>query len=175
MSNESEQPPVDGHLLVSECALCSVVEQAHNDPTYVCRLRTGSLFVNHDQHFPGRCLFVLNQHCEDLGELKGEQFCHYLGEMRVVAKALAGLFHPDLMNYAMLGNGVRHLHWHLIPRYEGDSNWGGPPWPHAESLLTKAEYRELARTILEHVRGLPEWQESSRESDTPNVRPMSPA
>jgi diadenosine tetraphosphate (Ap4A) HIT family hydrolase len=32
------------------------------------------------------------------------------------------------VNIESLGNVVPHLHWHIIPRYVGDSRWGMPIW-----------------------------------------------
>jgi diadenosine tetraphosphate (Ap4A) HIT family hydrolase len=32
------------------------------------------------------------------------------------------------MNYEMLGNQTPHLHWHLIPRYQGDPDAAHPIW-----------------------------------------------
>ena len=32
------------------------------------------------------------------------------------------------MNYELLGNLVPHIHWHLVPRLEGDPEPQGPVW-----------------------------------------------
>lgn len=39
--------------------------------------------------------------------------------------AIKELFAPDLMNYAALGNNFKHLHVHLIPRYERSRKFAG--------------------------------------------------
>ncbi|MGH8886560.1 MAG: HIT family protein [Egibacteraceae bacterium] len=49
--------------------------------------------------------------------------------MRTIARAIQSAFECARMNYAILGNEVAHVHWHLIPRYTTDPNWGRPPWP----------------------------------------------
>ena len=55
------------------------------------------------------------------------------------------------MNYASLGNIMRHLHWHLIPRYESDPRWGKPVWTHRaemkETTLEPAEYDAILEAI----------------------------
>lgn len=51
-----------------------------------------------------------------------------------VATALDKAFHPDKMNYVLLGNMLPHMRWHLIPRYETDSFWGGPIGPREENV-----------------------------------------
>jgi diadenosine tetraphosphate (Ap4A) HIT family hydrolase len=35
-----------------------------------------------------------------------------------LARALAGAFAPDRLNYAHLANRMHHVHWHVVPRYE---------------------------------------------------------
>jgi diadenosine tetraphosphate (Ap4A) HIT family hydrolase len=54
----------------------------------------------------------------DLSEASHEEFQELHLLMQKVRQALATLFSPDLFNYASLGNTVRHLHVHMIPRYK---------------------------------------------------------
>ena len=37
-----------------------------------------------------------------------------------MAAAIRAVFDPKRINYECLGNIQPHVHWHLIPRYEGD-------------------------------------------------------
>ena len=38
-------------------------------------------------------------------------------------------FHPDKLNYELLGVGKgRHMHWHIFPRRAGDTPAPGPVW-----------------------------------------------
>lgn len=43
-------------------------------------------------------------------------------ELALIGRHIKSAFNADRMNYASLGNVVSQLHWHLIPRYEGDAN-----------------------------------------------------
>ncbi len=54
----------------------------------------------------------------DLSEASHEEFQELHLLMQKVRLALATIFSPDLFNYASLGNTVRHLHVHIIPRYK---------------------------------------------------------
>jgi diadenosine tetraphosphate (Ap4A) HIT family hydrolase len=57
---------------------------------------------------------------------------------------LAELYHPDRLNYAILGNEWPHLHEHVIPRYQTprevggvtfiDHNWGKNYTPYDEGF-----------------------------------------
>ncbi len=64
------------------------------------------------------------------------------------------VFKPTLINVGLFGNKVRHLHWHIIPRYEGDSNWGGVPWPNNPLYLSAESYGDLAKKIGEAFKGI---------------------
>jgi diadenosine tetraphosphate (Ap4A) HIT family hydrolase len=35
-------------------------------------------------------------------------------------------FSPDKINYAIFGDLYPHLHMHLVPKYKGGPEWGGP-------------------------------------------------
>jgi diadenosine tetraphosphate (Ap4A) HIT family hydrolase len=45
-----------------------------------------------------------------------------------VEKTLRTLLNPIKVNIASFGNVVPHLHWHIIPRFEGDPHYPNPIW-----------------------------------------------
>ena len=56
-------------------------------------------------------------------------------------EVLDELYHPDKINYATYGDGMPHVHVHIVPKYKGGVSWGQP---FSDSLpkvlLTDAEY-----------------------------------
>jgi diadenosine tetraphosphate (Ap4A) HIT family hydrolase len=134
----------------SACPLCKAVNQVQ-DKCFIAKLQHGTLLLNWDQSYRGRCLYVINQHFTSIVEIDPKLFVACSEEMQTMAKIINDVFQPDLINVAMLGNHVRHLHWHIIPRYKGDPNWGDPPWPIEELKLTEPSYREIAAQILNAV------------------------
>jgi diadenosine tetraphosphate (Ap4A) HIT family hydrolase len=60
--------------------------------------------------------------------------------------AIEAAVHPHHINVASLGNQIDHLHWHIIPRYEGDSRWGPPIW-----MTTEAEMEKISLPTEEHA------------------------
>lgn len=129
------------------CPFCKLLKSEAKDETFVCQMQSGSLYVHRDQSFRGRCLFILNTHIEDLTQMDIDQLSKFGEEMFIIAKSVKRIFHPALINVALLGNGIQHLHWHIIPRYEDDPNWGSPPWPHGDKVLASEEYNELSKMI----------------------------
>ena len=46
----------------------------------------------------------------------------------VVERTLRTLLNPTKVNIASFGNVVPHVHWHVIPRFEGDPHYPNPVW-----------------------------------------------
>ena len=42
-----------------------------------------------------------------------------------VAKCVDYLYHPDRINYGAYGDKLGHLHFHIVPKYKDDAEWGG--------------------------------------------------
>ena len=79
-----------------------------------CGLSTA--YLHDDQFFPGWTVLVLNRHATELFELAAAERARLMDEVARVAQALAREFRAVKMNYALLGNQLPHIHWHLIPR-----------------------------------------------------------
>ena len=96
---------------------------------------------------------TLKWHREELHELTDKERKSYLEDMSKIARALSGAFKPDKMNYELLGNGMPHLHWHLIPRFKTDSFWGRPIWAgeHRRKRLSREEYESTVRLIKDNL------------------------
>jgi len=80
--------------------------------------RHWEVFVCQNQSYLGRCVIWCKRDdaldLTDAAKEEREELFLILQELR---KALIKIFHPDWFNYAFLGNGMRHLHCHFIPRY----------------------------------------------------------
>jgi diadenosine tetraphosphate (Ap4A) HIT family hydrolase len=99
------------------------------------------------------------RHVAEPTELSDEEAAGFWGEVGHVARGVAARSRPVKMNWLSLGNGVPHLHVHLVPRPTDDTRAGGPleteafdreatPEVPADALRTEAE---ALRTLL--VRG----------------------
>lgn len=98
--------------------------------------------LNSNQYYLGRVIIVLKRHLEDPLELSRDELNELIELSRKTVMVLKKLFQPDLINYAMLGNIIRHVHLHVIPRYKSerffggvrfiDENWGKHYYPYPE-------------------------------------------
>jgi diadenosine tetraphosphate (Ap4A) HIT family hydrolase len=115
----------------------------------ITELEHSFVILNRDQFFPGYTLLFTKQHVTELFHLDRTVRAGLMEEVSIVAKALHALFHPEKINYELLGNMVPHIHWHLIPRFTTDPLWPRPVWaePHDEACLTAEEYHQRALLI----------------------------
>ncbi len=122
---------------MKNCIFCNMLSEFDTNYTFIFKMKYGSLFLNHKQYYKGRCLFILNRHLEQFHDLDNEVYRGFNNELKQVGILLNATFSPDLINYALLGNHVQHVHWHLIPRYKKEKEWGNPPWPYPETNQIK--------------------------------------
>lgn len=66
------------------------------------------------------------RHVAERHELGREEAAGFWSEVTRVSRAVEERSQPTKMNWLHLGNGVPHLHVHLVPRPFDDPNAGGP-------------------------------------------------
>jgi diadenosine tetraphosphate (Ap4A) HIT family hydrolase len=120
-----------------------------DDPWFIGETRLSYLILNFDQRYPGRAIVVPKAEASDMESLDEDVVGPLMLEVTRIGRHIKNEFKADWMNYASLGNVVAQLHWHLIPRYEGDPNRGAPPWPVREPRTPSDEER---RSTIERIR-----------------------
>ena len=134
----------------NDCLFCDGPDGIEED--LVKRYKNWTVFVNLNQQYLGRCIVKLNRHIVDFFEIieaeRKELFETVIPELK---GALERSFEPDLFNYASLGNCVRHLHLHVIPRYKDerkfrgvvfrDRNWNSNYKPYNKNFEISEELR----------------------------------
>lgn len=104
------------------------------------------LKLHSNQVYLGRCLVVLKRHAEDFFDITEDEAKELFDISKNTRNALVKIFKPDLFNYGSLGNFVKHVHLHMIPRYsksktfEGmefaDEKWGDFYYPYDKNFKT---------------------------------------
>ncbi|MFW5748233.1 MAG: HIT family protein [Chloroflexota bacterium] len=125
---------------MTDCAMCRIITNREG-VDFIAELPHSVALLNWQQHYRGRALVVLKRHATDLTALPAEEMAGFTEDMRRVARAIAAVFQPARLNYAILGNADPHLHWHIYPRYPDDGNFGGPPWPSPDSSIAPEDVR----------------------------------
>ena len=126
------------------CSVCERIELTKNgkNPFFVRELKTGYVVLGDIQRFKGYTLFLCKEHATELHFLDKDFKRIFLEEMSLVAEAVFNAFHPDKLNYELLGVGSGvHMHWHIFPRRAGDTPEPGPVWRLTKSELNSDEYK----------------------------------
>lgn len=149
-----------------ECFVCRriALAEAGENPEFVARLRTGYVFLHSGRpEYPGYTLFSCKQCVPELHQLESNWQAAFLREMAAVGHSVFLGFEPAKMNYALLGNGVPHLHWHIIPRHNDDPNPKRTVWETPGPALALVGETDSLRDVLlrELERTLPDAIETT--------------
>ncbi len=109
-----------------ECAACRGAWPSPSHRIADCGLAVA--YLHEDQFFPGWSVLVLKRHATELFELSREERARLTEEVTTLARALATAFAARKVNYALLGNLLPHVHWHVIPRLADDPVPREPVW-----------------------------------------------
>ena len=124
---------------------CSACSGTWPDPARrIAGLSLTVAYLHDDQFLPGWTVLVLRRHATELWELTREERAELVEEVTTVARALGDTYGAVKLNYALLGNQLPHVHWHIVPRRRDDPAPLEAPWsiPHAPRRLAPAELEE---------------------------------
>ena len=95
-----------------------------------------SVYLHQNQYYLGRAIIALKRHIEDPTDMAEHEIKNLFDIMRDYKTALKKVTSPDIINYSFLGNRIRHVHLHVVPRYSSpriyenikceDASWGNP-------------------------------------------------
>ena len=130
------------------CLYCQNNETLHSLMIEVAQLSVSRMFIFREQTYRGRCLVAYKDHVDDLNLLSDSDRNAFMSDVAKVTRAMQAVFHPDKINYGAYSDTLEHLHFHLIPKYEGGPDWGGVFQMNPRQVyLTDAEYQEMAEQL----------------------------
>ena len=120
----------DQALDAEGCFICRDIEDpAHEENLLVWRDELCCSILNRFPYNNGHLLVAPNRHVGDIHELSSEELCACMEAVRRMMRALDGILKPDGYNVGVnlgrvAGAGLPgHLHWHVVPRWDGDTNF----------------------------------------------------
>ena len=85
-------------------------------------------------------------------ELTAEERAAYFEDIAKVSSVLQKLFNPQKINYGAYGDTGHHLHFHLVPKYKDEFEWGGTfAMDPKQKTLTNAEYDILIDELKKYL------------------------
>lgn len=112
------------------CFFCrGLEEQDDRNNLIVLRKPRSMVVLNRFPYNNGHLLVAPLRHKGELHELDAEEMLEVMETLRHMVQRLSDLMHPDGYNIGLnlgiaAGAGLPgHLHWHIVPRWSGDTNF----------------------------------------------------
>ena len=115
----------------------------------VARWALSRVLLMNDANFPWLILVPERPGLRDLHDLLPNDLAKVMDEIVRASRALQGLFKPDKMNVAALGNMVPQLHIHVIARFDTDPAWPKPVWG---AVPARSYEQEIAEELVSDLR-----------------------
>jgi len=136
----------------ANCFYCSKNNDLDNLMIKICDLEVSTVYLFKEQTYNGRCNVVYKEHKSEITDLSEEEAAAFINDARKVAKAIHKAFNPDKVNYGAFADTMKHLHLHIIPKYEGGPSWGKTFEMNPQKVyLSENEYDELIGKIKSNL------------------------
>ena len=114
----------------------------------ICDLPASKLYLFKEQSHKGRVIVASKFHVSEMIDLSDADRHAFLDDVCRVARALHAAFQPKKVNYGAYGDTGCHLHFHLVPKYEGEFEYGGTfEMNPKKTYLTEKEYASIIEKI----------------------------
>ncbi|WP_315075088.1 HIT family protein [uncultured Clostridium sp.] len=134
------------------CFYCSKNQDLDNLMIKICDLEVSTVYLFKEQTYRGRCNVVFKEHKSEITDLTEEEAALFINDARKVAKAIHKAFNPDKVNYGAFADTMKHLHLHIVPKYEGGPSWGKTFEMNPQKvMLTDDEYSDLIAKIKNNL------------------------
>lgn len=135
-----------------KCAYCMEGELLDKFGIKICELEGSKVYLFKEQSHLGRCIVAHKKHVSEMVELTPEERNIYFEDINKVATALHKAFSPNKINYGAYGDTGHHLHFHLVPKYKDEFEWGNVfEMNPGKKYLSKEEYAEIIKKIKAYL------------------------
>jgi len=135
-----------------DCLYCQRNELQKSLMIEICDLSASTLFLFKEQSHPGRCVIAYKDHVKELFELSETDRNAFMADVCKVAEAIQKAFSPTKINYGAYSDKLPHLHFHIVPKYEGEFEFGGIfEMNPQKTYLTYDEYAAIIEKIAKEL------------------------
>ncbi|MDY3783781.1 MAG: HIT family protein [Candidatus Cryptobacteroides sp.] len=135
-----------------KCLYCTNNETLDSLMIPIAKLSVSRVFLFREQTYKGRCLVAYDEHINDINELPIDKRNAFMDDVCKVTSAMQKAFNPDKINYGAYSDKLSHLHFHLIPKYEGGPDWGGVfQMNPGKVYLSDAETQEMIESVRKYL------------------------
>lgn len=139
-------------MLDNNCAYCMENELLDAFGIKICELPASNLYLFKEQSHLGRVVLAYKEHVSEIVNISEEERNAFFKDINHVATILHEIFNPQKINYGAYGDTGCHLHFHLVPKYKDELEWGGTfAMNPNKTFLSDEEYNKLISSIKEHL------------------------
>ena len=127
------------------CIFCAATEGDRRERLLLGTTEASLVILNRYPYQNGHLMVAPRHHTASLADLPAAAYADLAETLRRSLQSLGEAFHPDGFNVglnlgAAAGAGVvDHLHWHVVPRWAGDTNF----------MTVAADVRVIPQHLLE--------------------------
>ena len=137
-----------GGFTMENCAYCQENELLDAFGIKICNLKASKLYLFKEQSHPGRVIVAHNKHVSEMVDLTAQERADFIEDVNHVAEAIHKAFNPQKVNYGAYGDTGHHLHFHIVPKYTDEFEWGGTfEMNPKKNFLSDSEYAEMIEKI----------------------------
>jgi len=134
------------------CAYCMENELLDAFGIKICELSQSKVYLFKEQSHKGRVIVAHKKHVSEIINLTKEEREGFMEDLAMVANAIHKAFKPQKINYGAYGDTGCHLHFHLVPKYKDEFEWGGVFAMNPQRVtLTDSEYSEIINKIKDNL------------------------
>lgn len=139
-------------MIDNNCSYCVEGELVAAFGIKICELDTCKVYLFKEQSHKGRVILAHKKHVGDMTELTAAERSAYFEDIAKVSAVLQKVFQPQKINYGAYGDTGHHLHFHLVPKYRDEYEWGGVfAMNPKEKFLSDSEYAEIIAAIQKEL------------------------
>ncbi|MBD3311865.1 HIT domain-containing protein [archaeon] len=102
---------------MNKCYMC---QQLTKNKNVIYEDERVKAFLSKEQVTHGRTIIIYKKHKTQFTKLSEKERNKLMNSVVKIAKLLEKKLKPDRINYLLLNNYHKHLHWHLLPRYKNE-------------------------------------------------------
>ena len=130
------------------CAYCAEGALVEAFGIKICELPASKVYLFKEQSHKGRCIVASKFHVSELIDLSESDRDAFMADVCKVSAAIHKLYQPAKVNYGAYGDTGCHLHFHLVPKYTDEFEWGGTFAMNPKlKTLDDAQYAERAAAL----------------------------
>lgn len=135
---------------MSDCLYCGNQAVLDELMIRICDLEVSTLYLFKEQSHPGRVVVAYKEHVSEQFEIPEADYLKFMLDIRRVGEALKKVFQPAKINFGAYSDTLKHAHWHIVPKYEGEFEYGGVfAMNPKQTYLSEEEYAQRIKKIRE--------------------------